>query len=258
MADSRTYIRVHDGLFDHPKTALVGGQATFLDLAAQGYCSRNLSDGLFPATVVARLTDLPRPVQLARRLIEHDRWHEPGHCCPRCPQPPAGHYVIHDYLEHQRSAADVAAMKEQRRAAGRAGGQAKGKRAAKQTASGVLSETPSKTEASTEVRVASSEATTAGAAEPRNPRRSRLKDDFEVTPGMRSWAAQNVPGVDVDTETAQFLDHHQARGSVMADWTKAWHTWMRNARKFAPRNGSRPPATAVHDLSAQDYSDVRI
>jgi hypothetical protein len=37
---------------------------------------------------------------------------------------------------------------------------------------------------------------------------------------------------DYATESAQFRDHHLARGSVMADWNAAWRTWCANALKF--------------------------
>jgi hypothetical protein len=35
----------------------------------------------------------------------------------------------------------------------------------------------------------------------------------------------------------QFRDFHRMRGNVMADWQAAWRTWMRNAVKFAARDG---------------------
>lgn len=58
-------------------------------------------------------------------------------------------------------------------------------------------------------------------------------ESFPITPQMQAWAAKKVPGLDVVSETEQFLDHHRARESVWSDWTAAWRTWMRNAVKFA-------------------------
>lgn len=36
----------------------------------------------------------------------------------------------------------------------------------------------------------------------------------------------------VAEEVRKFLDHHQARGSVMADWPAAWRTWCGRGREF--------------------------
>lgn len=69
---------------------------------------------------------------------------------------------------------------------------------------------------------------------------SRLTDDFKPNETQLEWARANAPGVDVNLETAQFIDHHIAKGSVMKDWGRAWQTWMRNSVKF-----SRGPAVPV-------------
>lgn len=68
-------------------------------------------------------------------------------------------------------------------------------------------------------------------------RKTRLPDDFVITQGMRAWAGQKAPGINVDDETEAFRDYHLAHGNVMDDWTRAWHTWMRNAVKFSARGG---------------------
>ena len=58
-------------------------------------------------------------------------------------------------------------------------------------------------------------------------------DHLTITDQMRAWAKKNVPDIDIEFETAQFLDRHAAKGNTFVDWTRAWHTWMRNARKYA-------------------------
>ena len=47
------------------------------------------------------------PAELGKRLVSAGMWHEEGHDCPRCPQPPEGHLYVHDYLMHQRSKAQA-------------------------------------------------------------------------------------------------------------------------------------------------------
>jgi hypothetical protein len=63
---------------------------------------------------------------------------------------------------------------------------------------------------------------------------------------MREWARINVPTVDLERETAQFLDHHAAKGNTFVDWRRAWMTWMRNAAAYPhtsrPANGSTTDA----------------
>lgn len=146
MADDRTYIRVHDGMDDHPKVVGLSDAAFRLLMRSWSYCSRQLTDGQLPeAAWKVRGTAKAR-----RELISAGLAHVPGSSCTHnnCPEPPPGHVQMHDYLEHQRSAAEVADLRRQRAEAGRKGGRARanGQASAKQ----VLEQTPSKTVASTE------------------------------------------------------------------------------------------------------------
>jgi hypothetical protein len=157
--DRRTYVRVHDGLTDHPKIVEVGGEAAWLYVSALCYSSRQLTDGLVPKRLIPRLTDGSKPEASASALLRVGLLHEGEHDCPRCPVGGPDVYVVHDYLEHQRSASEVAALREKRSAAGQRGGKRSGesRRAASQAeangeanAKQVLKQTRSKTEAETE------------------------------------------------------------------------------------------------------------
>lgn len=137
MTDRGTYIKMSDSLPEHRKIVAAGGDAAWLHVCALAYSSRNLTDGIIPVPVVPRLSDRRNPQRLAQVLIGVDLWHAADHHCKRCPQPAPGEYVIHDYLEHQRSAARVAELSAKRAESGRAGGlRPKAKR--KQIASGLL------------------------------------------------------------------------------------------------------------------------
>lgn len=62
---------------------------------------------------------------------------------------------------------------------------------------------------------------------------------------MASWGRSHCPNVhDPAQQTAQFLDHHRAKGSTFKDWTAAWRTWMSNAQRYAVRDGIEPVAAA--------------
>jgi uncharacterized protein YdaU (DUF1376 family) len=123
--DSRTYVKVNDGLPEHRKIVAVGGDAAWLYICGIAYCSRNLTDGLIPKGVVPRLSDRKQPAKLVAKLTRARLWHDAGHDCKRCPQPDEDEYVVHDYLVHQRSAEHIEAIKEKRAKAGRAGGSKK-------------------------------------------------------------------------------------------------------------------------------------
>lgn len=65
---------------------------------------------------------------------------------------------------------------------------------------------------------------------------TRPPESFEVTEEMWAWAQeQGVPHQRIEGETAKFLDHHRAKGSVFSDWPAAWRKWMRNVVDFAAR-----------------------
>lgn len=146
MADDRTYIRVHDGMDDHPKIVGLSDGAFRLLMRAWSYCSRQLTDGRLPE---AAWKDRGS-AKSRRELVDAGLAHLPGFACDHsgCPTPPPRHVQMHDYLEHQRSAAEVAELKRRRAEAGRKGGKSRAN--AQASAKQVLEQNGSKTEASTE------------------------------------------------------------------------------------------------------------
>lgn len=121
LADYREFVRVSIDLPENPKLAMIDDPAAgWAYVVSLCYCGRNLTDGEFPVVVVVRGAGVKPGV--GRRLIEADLWHEAGHGCERCPQPTkAGMAVVHDYLEHQRSASEATSLRDARREAGRRG-----------------------------------------------------------------------------------------------------------------------------------------
>lgn len=157
--DKRTYVKVHDGLPDHPKIIEAGGEAGWLYICGLAYASRQLTDGVIPKRLVRRLTDGSNPEANASALLRVGLWHEGEHDCPKCPTAPDDAYVIHDYLGHQRSAAEVRELSAKRSAAGQRGGKRSGesrRASSKREANGealasdLVKQNRSKTEAETE------------------------------------------------------------------------------------------------------------
>jgi len=65
---------------------------------------------------------------------------------------------------------------------------------------------------------------------------TRAPDSFEISEPMWAWAqGQGVAHERIEKETAKFLDHHKAKGSLFSDWPAAWRKWMRNVVDFAAR-----------------------
>lgn len=124
--DKRTYVKVHDGLPDHPKIIEAGGEAGWLYICGLAYASRQLTDGVISKRLVPRLTDGSKPEASASALVRVGLWHDGEHDCPKCPAAGVDSYVIHDYLDHQRSASEVADLRAKRSAAGQMGGQRSG------------------------------------------------------------------------------------------------------------------------------------
>ena len=99
MADDRTYIRVHDGLDEHPKVEPLSDGAFRLLLRCWFYCSRNRTDGRMPDAIwKKRGTPKTRRELIDAGLAEQRE----------------GYVEMHDYLEHQRSAEEIKLLQEVR------------------------------------------------------------------------------------------------------------------------------------------------
>lgn len=121
--DDRAFVRVSVDLPSNPK--IVDATAAVKWLYATGFCvaGRDLNDGIVRPTVVVAEADVPSSA--AKQLVKRGLWHAPGHDCDRCPQPPKGHVVIHDYLLHNRSKAEADEQRKAKSAAGRKGAAAR-------------------------------------------------------------------------------------------------------------------------------------
>lgn len=71
-------------------------------------------------------------------------------------------------------------------------------------------------------------------------------DGFQLTDVMRAWALRTFgPGLDLDYETAQFVDHFRAQNTRRPNWPAEWQKWIRRSAKFASERANRPPLRAV-------------
>lgn len=73
------------------------------------------------------------------------------------------------------------------------------------------------------------------------PPRKRCPEDFEISEGMRQWAVEKAPDVDLAAETEKFRDWEYK--SAKTDWIATWRTWMRRAQETAKpksQHGGKP------------------
>lgn len=130
MGDDRTYIKLHDGMPGHPKVRGLSDKAFRTLVRAWCYCSEYLTDG---EVVTAAARDLGTPKAWAEIVASGLAESAPGG------------YLMHDYLQHQRSAQQIEELKEKRRAAGRLGGRPRGSKP-KASANQVLEQVPKQNE----------------------------------------------------------------------------------------------------------------
>ncbi|MCX5445981.1 mucin-2 [Streptomyces nigrescens] len=86
--------KLDDGFHSHPKIRRAGNAAAGLLARLISYAGQHLTDGAILGAVARDYGTAPQ----LRKLVALGLLHEHGHACPRCAQPGAGDYVVHDFL----------------------------------------------------------------------------------------------------------------------------------------------------------------
>lgn len=85
------------------------------------------------------------------------------------------------------------------------------------------------------------------AARPPDGGRSRSRSTFALDALPDAWAAycrEKRPDLEPAGVFSHFRDWHLAQGSLMADWTAAWRTWVGRERSATANAAPTQPATA--------------
>ncbi|WP_181785617.1 hypothetical protein [Streptomyces phytophilus] len=61
---------------------------------------------------------------------------------------------------------------------------------------------------------------------------------FELTDGMRRWAEQTYPRVDVDYATNLFITHFRGEGVNRPNWYAEWQKWITRENKYISERGT--------------------
>ena len=112
MADKRAFAKFDVGYLDNPKMLDVldsSLHAICMHFASVLYCSQHLTDGIVsPSAMMRKVGASTNDVEI---LIEAGLWHGPNHDCEpcrsACPDVPENRIYVHDFLEHNRDAAEA-------------------------------------------------------------------------------------------------------------------------------------------------------
>lgn len=105
------WFALDDGFDTHPKVRKAGNAAVGLFVRLGVHATRHLTEGHLDGDIVRRYGTEPN----VRKLIAVGMLHGHGHDCQRCPQPAEGGYYIHDYLDYNKSRAQIEAARENAR-----------------------------------------------------------------------------------------------------------------------------------------------
>ena len=112
MADKRAFAKFDVGYLDNPKMADVldsSLHAICMHFASVLHCSQHLTDGLVaPKAMQRKVGASDADTQI---LLDAGLWHGPEHqcdaCWEACPDIPENRVYVHDFLEHNRDAAEA-------------------------------------------------------------------------------------------------------------------------------------------------------
>lgn len=221
MADKRAYAKLDVGYLTNPKIAhlaAISPTAVLLHVGSICYAAQHLTDGRVPVALLLRLTGAT--VEDAATLREFGLWECDGD---------ERHAQVHDYLEHQRSAAEAKSASEAARAAANARhSKAHADRNADRTAQGNADPVPREKER---------EISSSGARK----RGTRIPDDFAPDEISREWASREYPWVNIPAATEKFIDYWSAlsgQRAVKLDWIKTWKNWIRSEAERTPRRAN--------------------
>lgn len=112
-----TWVRIDDGMPDHPKFSEPEDEDAALALWVRSlcYCNRNRTDGFVPRRKVATLSRAADPYVVASQLVAAGLWEEVD-----------GGFVLHDYADYQPLKAQIEARSAMKAAVGQLGGKASG------------------------------------------------------------------------------------------------------------------------------------
>jgi hypothetical protein len=88
--------------------------------------------------------------------------------------------------------------------------------------------------------------------------KSKITEDAQPSDRDRQAAADaELHGDAFRAEWRRFRDYHISRGSLMADWSAAWRTWLGNRDKFSARASPNSPKPANTGIAARALLELK-
>lgn len=228
--DGREFVRVSVTLADDPKLLDTSDIPRCGWLFAVGlmYAREHKTDGVLRPDVVTH--DARVPKRLAGELVRVGMWHEPGHGCDRCVQPPARRsVVVHDYLRHNQSREEIEAVRD----AGRAAAEARWAKAAGRNANRSANRiSESHADRNTEAEVEAEEERYLLTLVSRLAARDARGSQPPPAEVISAWQKLAGSHVDLDAEAAAYLRRFGDRPAD--DERGAWLGWLRKAGQHTP------------------------
>lgn len=232
------WFKVDDKLSVHPKIVSAGNKAIGLWVRAGSWSAANLTDGFVPFNIISVLGATKSD---AKALAANGLWLETD-----------SGWIFKDWEQYQPTAASVladreAAAERMRRVRSRERSGEQNSNEPRTFAEGSPTPTrpdPLPTESKDSVGTKTSK------------RGSRIREPFTISDEMRSWAATELQGFNVDAETTIFVDYWRAAAgarAVKADWVATWRLWMRRAF-----NEKGTGSIQVDPLQAQTVSEAAL
>ena len=221
MADKRAFAKFDVGYLDNPKMLDVldaSSNAILMHFASVLYCAQHLTDGLVASKAMQRKTGGTDAD--AQILIENGLWHTPGHDCESCPQPEEGKVYVHDFLEHNRDAAEAKRVSDKRREAA----QARWNPDAKSNAKCIASDGG---DAMQREREREKESLPPSAGSRKRPERP-LPADWQPNDAHTAFA--RTKNIFLEGEAERFKLHAQANDRRLRDWDAGFRMWLTKAR----------------------------
>jgi hypothetical protein len=243
MTDRREYIKLDIGYLSNPKIASLllarRPNAVLLHIACMTYARQHRTDGVVPtelalrAVIGATKRDFFAAVSAGLLIPRDDTTVE-----------------VHDYLEHQESAEQIAARSAAAVTANRARWSRSDRPVGVRSGSGSDSDSESRGEErrgdkTPSESYASPDAPTGAPAKAPKKRRATLPASWVPTDEHRQRATTD--GVDIEREVIKFRTHAEETGRTSLSWNAAFTRWLINAAEYATRDGRRtaPAPTGV-------------
>jgi hypothetical protein len=102
-------------------------------------------------------------------------------------------------------------------------------------------------------------ANTSGPRPDGRPSLHELPETFALNDGMRVWAHQTFPRVDIDHETQKFIWHWRSEGTRKRNWYEAWKKWIADANQYLLKHGpARSNVIALPSGQTLTGTDARV